>query len=309
MFAIITYKTVLKREKTQMRVKKDWTEEAVDCLRDCYESTDSEMFKQSCGDDLDELADVVCSYTAFCRDTIIPYKLVKIFPNNKPWVNSSVKSNVQKKRLAFKSGSVSELHVATKELKIEICKAKQKYKTDLENKMAANNLGSAWSSMKTITGLQNQRHSNRLSLVDFKSDTEFADALNCFYSRFDTLDFSHEVQELGLKLKEKQHFQLSQNNILKVFNSTKVNKSTGPDNICGQLLKSCAKELSSIFHYIFNTSLQTQHVPKVWKDAVIVPVPKSSGPKTLNDFRPVALTSIIMKHFEKLVRLEIIQKN
>lgn len=54
--------------------------------------------------------------------------------------------------------------------------------------------------MKTITGLQNQRHSNRFSLVDFKSDTEFADALNCFYNRFDTLDFSHEVQELGLKL-------------------------------------------------------------------------------------------------------------
>ena len=79
--------------------------------------------------------------------------------------------------------------MATKELKIEICKAKQKYKTDLENKMAANNLGSAWSSMKTITGLQNQRHSNRLSLVDFKSDTEFADALNCFYNRLDTLDF------------------------------------------------------------------------------------------------------------------------
>ena len=59
-------------------------------------------------------------------------------------MNSSVKSYVQKKRLAFfLSGAVSELHVATKELKIEILKAKQK--TELENKMAANNLGSAWS--------------------------------------------------------------------------------------------------------------------------------------------------------------------
>ena len=160
--------------------------------------------------------------------------------------------------------------------------------------------------MKTIRGLQNQRHRNRLSLVDFKSDTEFAD--DCFYNRFDTLDFSNEVQELGFKLKDKQHFQLSQNYILNVFQSTKVNKSTGPDNICGQLLKSCAIEMSSIFHYIFNKSLQTQHVPKVWKDSVVVPVPKSSCPKILNDFRPVALTSIIMKIFEKLVRSEIIRK-
>ena len=55
-------------------------------------------------------------------------------------------------------------------------------------------------------------------------------------------------------------------------------------------------------------SLQTQHVPKVWKDAVVAPVPKSRGPKTLNDFRPVALTSILMKTLEKLVRAEILRK-
>ena len=52
----------------------------------------------------------------------------------------------------------------------------------------------------------------------------------------------------------------------------------------------------------------TQHVPKVWKDAVVVPVPKSSGPKTFNDFRPVALASIIMKNVKRLVRSEIIRK-
>ncbi len=50
-----------------------------------------------------------------------------------------------------------------------------------------------------------------------------------------------------------------------------------------------------------------QHVPKVWKDTVVVPIPKSNGPKTLNDFRPVALTSILMKNFEKLVRSEILK--
>ena len=69
----------------------------------------------------------------------------------------------RKKGLLLRVEHVTELHVATKELKIEILKAKQKCKIELENKMAANNLGSAWSSMKTIMGLQNQRHSNRLS--------------------------------------------------------------------------------------------------------------------------------------------------
>ena len=87
-----------------------------------------------------------------------------------------------------------------------------------------------------------------------------------------------------------------------------MNKSHGPDKICGRLLKSCAVQLSHVFNYIFNMSLKEQHVPEIWKDAVIVPVPKSSCPKTLSDFRPVALTSILMKTFEKMVRTELLRK-
>ncbi len=74
------------------------------------------------------------------------------------------------------------------------------------------------------------------------------------------------------------------------------------------MLKTCVKELSPVFNYIFNKSLQVQHVPKVWKYAVVVPVPKSSSPKALYDFRPVALTSILTKTLEKLVKKEILRK-
>lgn len=54
-----------------------------------------------------------------------------------------------------------------------------------------------------------------------------------------------------------------------------------------------------MFHYIFNKSLQAQYVPIVWEDAVLVPVPKTGYPKGLNDFRLFALTSVVMKVFEK----------
>ncbi len=74
-------------------------------------------------------------------------------------------------------------------------------------------------------------------------------------------------------------------------------------------MKSGAKELSSVVHYIYNRSLQTEHVPTIWKDGkIVVPVPKSSCPKTVGDFRPVALTSVLMKTFEKLVRSETLRQ-
>ncbi len=93
------------------------------------------MFKESCGDDLDELTDVICSYAAFCRHMIIPCKQVRNYPNNKAWVNKSVKACIQKKRRAFKQGIASDLHVATKELKIEIRK---------QNRHISHNLKKIW---------------------------------------------------------------------------------------------------------------------------------------------------------------------
>ena len=42
-------------------------------------------------------------------------------------------------------------------------------------------------------------------------------------------------------------------------------------------------------------------LPNCFKSSYIVPVPKKPSPESLNDYRPVALTSVIMKCFEKLI--------
>ncbi len=42
--------------------------------------------------------------------------------------------------------------------------------------------------------------------------------------------------------------------------------------------------------------------PPPLKKSVIIPVPKNSKPSCLNDYRPVALTSIVMKVFERLLK-------
>ena len=63
----------------------------------------------------------------------------------------------------------------------------------------------------------------------------------------------------------------------------------------------CADQLSPLFTDIFNTSLETCHVPVCFKSSTIIPVPKKPRITGLNDYRPVALTSVVMKSFERLV--------
>ena len=86
-----------------------------------------------------------------------------------------------------------------------------------------------------------------------------------------------------------------------MFKRQKVSKAAGPDNIKPKFLRHCSDEITPIFTYIFNLSLQTCIVPSCFKFSNIIPVPKKSSPETLNDYRPVALTSVIMKCFEKFV--------
>lgn len=81
-----------------------------------------------------------------------------------------------------------------------------------------------------------------------------------------------------------------------------VRKAAGPDNIPGRVLKECADQLAGVLTDIFNTSLDQAVVPSGYKTATIIPFPKKHTITCLNDNRRVALTPIIMKCFERLVK-------
>lgn len=86
--------------------------------------------------------------------------------------------------------------------------------------------------------------------------------------------------------------------VLNIFHGTKERKSPGLRDIGGCILKNCALQLADIFCLIFQLSLKLHKVPCLWKDSIIVTV-QSKTPKTLSDFRPVALSSLVIKTFVK----------
>ncbi|KAL6470652.1 hypothetical protein MHYP_G00217710 [Metynnis hypsauchen] len=63
----------------------------------------------------------------------------------------------------------------------------------------------------------------------------------------------------------------------------------------------CTPSLQIKLEHIFNLSLRLGRVPTLWKTSCIIPIPKRGRPSELNDFRPVALTSHVMKTLERLL--------
>ncbi|KAK1801487.1 hypothetical protein P4O66_004511, partial [Electrophorus voltai] len=95
---------------------------------------------------------------------------------------------------------------------------------------------------------------------------------------------------------------ITESDATREFKRVNSRKAAGSDGICGRVLKDCADQLAPVFTDIFNFSLTLGIVPSSFKRSTIGPVPKKPPPSGLDDYRPVALTSVVMKCFDKLVR-------
>ena len=78
-------------------------------------------------------------------------------------------------------------------------------------------------------------------------------------------------------------------------------KAPGSDGLKGRGLKVCAEQLGGVFTHMFLLFLNGHFIPHSWKVSTFMPVPGRPGAKEMNDFRPVAPTSIIAKCMERIV--------
>ncbi len=84
------------------------------------------------------------------------------------------------------------------------------------------------------------------------------------------------------------------------------NKACGPDGIHGKVLKNCASSLAYPLSLLFKLSYNTGCVPAEWKLAHVVPVHKKGCKQNIENYRPISLTSLVMKTFERILKEELL---
>lgn len=70
-------------------------------------------------------------------------------------------------------------------------------------------------------------------------------------------------------------------------------EASGPDQVNAKVLWSSTDQLTKLLIVLFQASLDLYTVLRIWKMSEIVPIPKIRCPKTKNDLRPIALTSLL----------------
>ena len=82
--------------------------------------------------------------------------------------------------------------------------------------------------------------------------------------------------------------------------------AAGPDGVPAVLLKNCIEELSCPLVALWETSLRSGEIPAALKTARVTPIFKGGSKSSPSSYRPVALTSHIIKLFERILADKIV---
>ena len=85
------------------------------------------------------------------------------------------------------------------------------------------------------------------------------------------------------------------------------NAAPGPDGFPAILLKKCSAALAPPLARIWKASFESGEIPAVCKSATITPIHKGKSRAVAKNYRPVALTSHLIKVFEKVARHHIVE--
>lgn len=84
--------------------------------------------------------------------------------------------------------------------------------------------------------------------------------------------------------------------------SAKLKKASGPDGVSNEMLRHLGPVARGALLGLINASWSSAEVPREWRAATVIPIPKSGkDKKLLSSYRPIALTSCVSKLAERLI--------
>jgi len=94
--------------------------------------------------------------------------------------------------------------------------------------------------------------------------------------------------------------------IVEAINEISINSAAGPDEIPASLIKNCKDAIAVPIHLMWSQSLAMGKVPSYYKFSHVFPLHKKDSKALPSNYRPISLTSHIIKVFERVVRKKLV---
>jgi len=224
------------------------------------------------------------------------------------WMTNKASNSVKRKYKVFsryKNKDHPAVKAANKAARKEIKKAKKNF----EKKLATNikhNSKSFYSYVRSkakakvqISSLKDE--SGNILSNDFDKATNF----NTFFASVFTRENVHEEPKPDdfriLNGNKCTDILFDDEDVLKLLDKLRANKSPGPDELFPRLLLETKHEIAYPLFVLFRRSLDEAAIPTEWKRANVCPIFKKGNRNLAENYRPLSLTSRVCKVFEMLI--------
>ena len=185
----------------------------------------------------------------------------------------------------------------------------RKYSESLSNQYVSNPR-KFWSWINSSKGRRNPippLRSDGCSVID---DSSKADVFNKYFQSVFTIEDTSDIDSLREHLIFNDsiisEIEFSASIVFEYLSNLDVTKACGPDLLPAFLLKHCAEAISAPLAYLFNRSMSTGTLPHDWVSANIVPVFKRGDKHNPGNYRPISLTSVVIKTMERIIHSQLV---
>ena len=129
-----------------------------------------------------------------------------------------------------------------------------------------------------------------------------AEALNQQFSSAFTREDPNNIPELGPSPYQTMDMvNISRTDVEKLLARLNPAKASGPDKLSARFLKETAAQISPMYAFLFQQSIDQGTVPADWKTANVAPIFKKGDRGLASNYRPVSLTCISCKVLEHII--------
>ena len=237
----------------------------------------------------------------------------------KPWMNPAVRTAVRKRNRIWRERGPekkewrAEWLSACKEASDATAQAKaESWKNLLEDAITEKSSDELWKIVKTLDGCPDTNSPNEALVHKGRRITSNKRKANVFmqhYASVSKLNFTKEDRDTNRELKKRLSNappnastpKFNMRELRRAISKMKAKGAAGPDDIPPSFLKALGPKALSNLLDIFNSSFHLADCPQVWKNAIIIPLLKSGKPAgELKSYRPISLTSCVVKLFERM---------
>ena len=203
---------------------------------------------------------------------------------------------------------------ACKEVNEAIRQQKEDSWKDLLEGAVSSDEQKLWSFIKSVNGSPSTNSPNEVIVHEGRRITSNRKKADCFmnhYANVSKLKFSKEDKQINRHVKDVKKIPTVEGRSCGKFTMRELKRglakmkrrgAPGPDDITPAFLKELGPIALGVLLSIYNESFSLANCPQIWRTAIIIPLLKAGkSPKEIKSFRPISLTSCVVKLMERLV--------